>query len=233
MDDRGEEELPLMSVAGALAIAPVFVVAEAVKRLGVEVYDPRFDLFVSGGEDGKSAALDGIGDFNMWSNRAYEAAHERDHKRMMEAAARGDDEKNPNGHRVWCACEDCEEFALERLRPFTSIEAYPGRTFLNGFDLPQVKGVSSWEDFFNSLRVELESEQGARLRAKAAKTRADDTLLVLVAALAKEARINIGERGAAVRIAEATERAGAPVHQDTIRDIIKRIDDALEKRSRD
>lgn len=68
-------------------------------------------------------------------------------------------------------------------------------------------------------------------QSKAGQTKARDTALVAVAALMREAGMDTG-RGAAARICEAVERIGATMSQDTARQLLKDMDDALERRSR-
>ena len=69
-------------------------------------------------------------------------------------------------------------------------------------------------------------------RSKSGETRRHDTLMVLVAALAKQAGIDFAERGASRRIMEATERIGAPVSEDTIQRVIQAVPAALDKRDK-
>lgn len=69
-------------------------------------------------------------------------------------------------------------------------------------------------------------------RRQSDTTRRTDTLLVLIAALAKEANIDVSARGAAQRIKSATERLGIPVSADTIKRFIDAIPDTLEKREK-
>jgi hypothetical protein len=59
-----------------------------------------------------------------------------------------------------------------------------------------------------------------------------NTLLVLIAALCKQAKIDYKERGISGAIVKATEEVGAPVTDDTIRKILNQISDALESRSK-
>lgn len=59
-----------------------------------------------------------------------------------------------------------------------------------------------------------------------------NTLLVLIGALCKDANINYNQRGIAVSIEKMTEILGAPVTDDTIRNILKQIDDAVSLRSK-
>lgn len=64
-------------------------------------------------------------------------------------------------------------------------------------------------------------------------TRTKRTMLTIIAALCEKANINFQERGAARRIMEATETLGAPVDDETIRNLLNEIEDAVESRSKD
>ena len=66
--------------------------------------------------------------------------------------------------------------------------------------------------------------------SKGAETRRRETLFTIIAAIADQAGLDLRERGAAARIAEWTEHLGAPVGDDTIRGILKQIQDVLEER---
>jgi len=61
-------------------------------------------------------------------------------------------------------------------------------------------------------------------------TRARRTLLTIIAALCNEAGIKYQDRGASKRISELTDKIGAAVTDDTIRNIISEIEDAVETR---
>jgi hypothetical protein len=63
-------------------------------------------------------------------------------------------------------------------------------------------------------------------------TKERNTLLVLLAALCKQANIDFNKPGIATAIARMTENIGAPITDDTIRNIIKQMNEALETRSK-
>jgi hypothetical protein len=68
---------------------------------------------------------------------------------------------------------------------------------------------------------------------KPLSTRERNTLLVIIAALAKEAKIEISKPSkAAIQIEELTEKMGVRVDHTTIESKIKLIDDALESRAK-
>jgi hypothetical protein len=59
-----------------------------------------------------------------------------------------------------------------------------------------------------------------------------NTLLILIAALCREAKVDYKQRGISAAIQKMTEEIGAPVSDDTINRVLKQIDSALESRSR-
>lgn len=64
-------------------------------------------------------------------------------------------------------------------------------------------------------------------------TRERNTLITIIAALAKEAKIDVSKPSkAAESIADMTQRLGAPVAKRTIEEKLKLIDDALESRAK-
>ncbi len=59
-----------------------------------------------------------------------------------------------------------------------------------------------------------------------------NSLLTIIAALCDHSNIRHGERGVAGKIANMTEKIGAPVSQDTVLRALSKIPDALESRSK-
>lgn len=57
-----------------------------------------------------------------------------------------------------------------------------------------------------------------------------NTLLIIIAALCRHLKIDYEERGAASQISRMTEVIAAPVTDDTIRKVLKKVSDALETR---
>lgn len=94
-------------------------------------------------------------------------------------------------------------------------------------------------------RAEALADAGARGAARAstttamapergsssATTRVKHTLLVIIAALAKEASIDVRQRGAAARIEELVQALGSSLTQDTIKRYLDQIPQALDTRS--
>lgn len=58
-----------------------------------------------------------------------------------------------------------------------------------------------------------------------------NSLLVLIAALCKEAKVDYGQRGIATSLAKMTELNGTSLTDDTIRKILKQIEPAISSRS--
>ncbi len=82
------------------------------------------------------------------------------------------------------------------------------------------------------------SESNKRLSAlvesaeKQLSTNERNTLLVLIAALCKQANIDYNKAGISSALAAATDEIGAPITDDTIRKILKQIPLAVESRSK-
>ena len=84
----------------------------------------------------------------------------------------------------------------------------------------------------NSQMMTIESERDA-LRGQVSSfapiaTRERRTMLVVIAALCNEAKLSPYERGCSKKIADATQKLGASVSDDTINNILHDITDALE-----
>ena len=76
-------------------------------------------------------------------------------------------------------------------------------------------------------------QNGAQADEKASLgSKERNTLLVLIAALCREAKIDYNQRGVSTAIQKMTEEIGAPVTDDTINRVLKQIEAALERRSK-
>lgn len=82
---------------------------------------------------------------------------------------------------------------------------------------------------FAALETGLDTRPQTSAHARSAATKARDTVLLVVAGLMREAGIEAG-RGAAVRLCEAVDRVGASMSQDTARQLLKDMDEALQRR---
>lgn len=127
--------------------------------------------------------------------------------------------------RQWDTWEPPDDEYFAELGP-QSRYLPPMKDYLNSFgwwgnELPDMRAIA--QTVFYS---------GAALPRKSAETRRIDTLLVLIAALAKEAGIDLSARGAAARLSRSTEMIGAPVSDDTIGRLLPLIRGAVEKRDR-
>lgn len=67
---------------------------------------------------------------------------------------------------------------------------------------------------------------------KSLSTKERHTLLVIIAALCKEANIDYSQRGVASAIQNLTENIGSPITDDTIRSVLKQINEAVDVRSK-
>lgn len=86
--------------------------------------------------------------------------------------------------------------------------------------------------FISSLDDEQSVKPEITEEAKPFTARERNTLLTLVGALCKEAKIDPTLRGVSASVKAMTELVGAPISDDTIRKIFKEIPAALEKRQK-
>ena len=127
--------------------------------------------------------------------------------------------------RQWDTWEPPDDEYFAELGP-QSRYLPPMKDYLNSFgwwesDLPDMAAIAKTVIY-----------PGAAHPRKGAETRRTGTLMVLIAALAKKAGIDLSARGAAARLSGLTEEIGAPVSDDTIGRLLPLIRDAVEKRDR-
>ncbi len=108
--------------------------------------------------------------------------------------------------------------------PSTDVADYPMEGELYGFAWAR----EALPDFQEISRAATATPEPPRRRS--AEVKSNNTLLLIVAALAKAAGIDVKARGASRRVVEATELVGAPVSEETVRSVLQRIDEALERR---
>jgi hypothetical protein len=82
------------------------------------------------------------------------------------------------------------------------------------------------------LRHLIAVEEKSVTQEKPLSTRNRHTLLTIIAALCKQARIDYSQRGAPQRIKETCEAIGAPVSENTIASVLAEIPDALDSRAK-
>ena len=103
--------------------------------------------------------------------------------------------------------------------------------------------VDNADEDLKSLRLEKETIESDRNALqliidkrddlnKSLSTKARHTMLVIIAALCKEANIDYSQRGVANTIQYLTENIGSPVTDDTIRSVLKQINEAVDVRSK-
>ncbi|MCP5357563.1 MAG: hypothetical protein H7A06_05435 [Pseudomonadales bacterium] len=63
-------------------------------------------------------------------------------------------------------------------------------------------------------------------------TKERNTLLIMIAALCRNSKIDYKQRGVAIAIQQMTENIGAPVTDDTIKRVLDQIDSALDSRGK-
>jgi hypothetical protein len=127
------------------------------------------------------------------------------------------------------------EARIERLNLATAEEWYEG--WMNNYDKLQIRpGLHDFGWFPADLPNLDEILSGLDLREplqrSSAATKSQDTLLTIIAALAEKYGIDPKERGASLRITEAVERIGATLGDDTIRAVLKKIPDSVDRRSK-
>lgn len=114
-----------------------------------------------------------------------------------------------------------EEFLKEQKSKTDEQNYYPAAGLPSeGVLVVRTKAIM---DFINSLN------EGAE---KPLSTKERHTLLVIIAALCKEIGIDYTQRGVASAIQLLTENIGSPITDDTIRNILKQINEAVDVRSK-
>lgn len=93
------------------------------------------------------------------------------------------------------------------------------------------------QDFVLVIRTEevtrfIQSLEDTPLLEKPLTSKERNSLLVLIGALCKEVKIDPSKRGVAPALVEMTEILGAPLTDDTVRKILKQIDDAVSLRNK-
>lgn len=123
-------------------------------------------------------------------------------------------------------------FPADALRAIASGGRTHGlRRDLSAVDLTAPDDLDASPDLSEQLRGQLRSLQ-AELEQKALSTRERNTLLTIIAALCAAANIDPAARGAATKIAEATDLLGAPVDDGTVLKWLKQVPDAVRSRSK-
>lgn len=78
----------------------------------------------------------------------------------------------------------------------------------------------------------IEFLEGTAKKEKPLTTNEKNSLLVLIAALCKEADVDWNQRGIATSLVAMTDLIGAPLTDETMRKILKQIDSAIDSRSK-
>ena len=119
-------------------------------------------------------------------------------------------------------CEILEQCSNDQ--PSTTASYQPARNLPNVSNF--VVRSSALMDFVQSIAPQ--SNEAPKPMTSSER----NSLLTVIAALCDYSSINIDERGAATQIAKRTEEIGAPVSDDTVRRILTKIHDAVERRSK-
>jgi len=112
---------------------------------------------------------------------------------------------------------------LENRRNKPSEEDYYPSGGLDEHDYILVVRSSELANFVQSIETPSTNKKPMTSREK-------NTLLVLIAALCKEAKIDYTIRGVATAIKHLTETQGTPISEDTIRNVLKQLHSAVEQR---
>ena len=78
----------------------------------------------------------------------------------------------------------------------------------------------------------IQSLENTSLLEKPLTSKERNSLLVLIGALCKEVDIDPNKRGVAPALVKMTEILGAPLTDDTVRKILKQIEDAVSLRNK-
>lgn len=129
-----------------------------------------------------------------------------------------DDEKE----KLWEKFEEDQKKHLDdrASRPFEKVY-YPAAKLPD--DGVLVVRMTAIMDFLSSLGEGIE---------KPLSTKERNTMLVIIAALCKGASIDYTKKGIASAIELLTESIGAPITDDTIRNVLKQISEAVDSRSK-
>lgn len=123
--------------------------------------------------------------------------------------------------KIWDQFEhDRSNYLETKKKRALSEDYYPAGSL--PVDSVLVVKMAALLDFISQLDDESEKPLGSKER---------NTYLVLFAALCKEAQIDYKQRGISTAIQHLTESMGAPISDDTIRNILNKIDIAVESRS--
>jgi hypothetical protein len=126
--------------------------------------------------------------------------------------------------RIWEDHLEAREKYLEKRMSNRENDFYPADGIPK--DSVLVVRTEALLEFLNALDGDTSDN-----RLKPVSTKERQTYLVLIATLCRQANIDPSMRGISSAIAAMTEEFGAPVSDDTIRNILKQIPDAVEARS--
>jgi len=121
--------------------------------------------------------------------------------------------------------KDRDEYLISRKNKPNENNYYPSGG-LDEQDFVLVIRTKELTRFIQSL------EEDAPSPAKPLASKERNSLLVIIASLCKEADIDYSQRGVASVIQHLTEKLGSPVTDDTIRSVLKQINEAVETRSK-
>ena len=89
-----------------------------------------------------------------------------------------------------------------------------------------------WMNKINDICKTGEEMPRKAIKEKPLHTKKLDSLLLIIAALCKHSEINPKDRGVATIISKAASSLGSPIDEDTVRDFLKLIPEAVDRRSK-
>ncbi len=128
-----------------------------------------------------------------------------------------------NRVRTWASIGENGLVNISAGETFIEMSPLSAKGLLN--DLVEATG----ESIDLLMRPNFEGSQKKSEKSLAAREK--NTLLVLIAALCKEAKIDYTARGVAGSVKLLTEQIGAPISDDTIRRVFDQLESAVEARS--
>lgn len=122
-------------------------------------------------------------------------------------------------------CEIHERF--QNSGSESKAENFSSRNFFHPSELPENSVLVVRQSALSGFLCEFEGSTEKPLKSKER-----NSLLIMIAALCKEAEIDYEQRGISSAIQHLTEKIGAPLSDDTIRKVVKQLHGALDTRSK-
>jgi hypothetical protein len=149
-----------------------------------------------------------------WEDNEYQKGSLVAKRQLKERIADGEISEE-NQKLIWEKFEaDRQEYLTEKASRPKHCDYYPAGGLPK--DGVYVVRTAAIVDFITTI-------DGTSLKEKPLSTKERNSLLTLIAALCKEAKYDLNQRGIASSLAKATEELGKPLSDDTIRSILKQV----------